>query len=371
MSKKFNVLIVDDISENIQMVANTLKEEGYQMAFALNGEDALSHTEAMSFDLILLDIMMPDMDGYEVCERLKKKPETKDIPIIFLTAKTDTESILKGFETGGVDYITKPFNGAELLARVKNHLELKRSREEIEEQKRKIEEQNRKLIEAEKLREDVERISRHDLKNPLNPIIGFSRLLMSDHILSPEQIEYLSIIEQSACQMLEMINLSLDMFKMERGIYQLNPVRLNILEITRKVIAETESLAQAKEVNLLLGSNPSDNGDIFTARGEELLCYSMLSNLIQNAVEASPIGEPVEVSFDQGDMAVISIHNKGAVPEDIRDTFFEKYVTSGKRGGTGLGTYSAKLIAETQGGSIRLDTSEPDETRIIISLPMG
>lgn len=125
----FKILIVDDISKNIQMIANILKAEGYQMAFAQNGQSALEHAESVSFDLILLDIMMPGMDGYEICVKLKKDIRTRDIPVIFLTARTDTESILKGFETGAVDYVTKPFNSAELLARVRTHLELKRARD--------------------------------------------------------------------------------------------------------------------------------------------------------------------------------------------------------------------------------------------------
>ena len=141
-NKKFNILIVDDASKNIQVVANILKQEGYQMAFARNGKTALSRAETMPFDLILLDIMMPEMDGYEACERLKKNPETKDIPVIFLTAKTDKESVLKGFGLGAVDYVTKPFNAAELLARVKTHLELKLAKEDLRNSRDQLQELN-------------------------------------------------------------------------------------------------------------------------------------------------------------------------------------------------------------------------------------
>ena len=118
------VLIVDDVTKNIQLVANYLKQVGYEINYALSGKAALNHIKKSSFDLILLDIMMPEMDGFEVCKRLKLNDEFKDIPVIFLTAKTDIESITRAFEVGGIDYITKPFNKAELLARVKTHLEL-------------------------------------------------------------------------------------------------------------------------------------------------------------------------------------------------------------------------------------------------------
>lgn len=131
--KKYKILIVDDIPKNIQLAANILQKEGYQMAFAQNGKSALSQIQSNRFDLILLDVMMPDMDGFVVCEQLRKNSANKDIPLIFLTAKNLSESIVKGFELGAMDYVTKPFHGAELLARVKTHLELFRSREELKE----------------------------------------------------------------------------------------------------------------------------------------------------------------------------------------------------------------------------------------------
>jgi len=128
MDNNFNVLIVDDVVENIQVVMNVLKEENYNLSFALNGEEALSLVKETDFDLILLDIMMPVMDGFEVCKNLKNDDFTKGIPIIFLTAKTDIESISQGFELGAVDYVTKPFNPDELIARVHTHLELYKGR---------------------------------------------------------------------------------------------------------------------------------------------------------------------------------------------------------------------------------------------------
>jgi len=128
IKSNFNLLVVDDVVENIQVAMNVLKEENYNLSFALNGEEALELIKGSSFDLILLDIMMPGMDGYEVCQKLKSDDYTKDIPVIFLTAKIDIESISKGFELGAVDYISKPFNPEELIARVATHLELYKSR---------------------------------------------------------------------------------------------------------------------------------------------------------------------------------------------------------------------------------------------------
>ncbi|MCP4398408.1 MAG: response regulator [bacterium] len=365
-TKEFRILIVDDIVQNIQIVASILRQNGYQMAFASNGQAALTHTESIKFDLILLDIMMPEMDGYEVCKRLKAEPATQEIPVIFLTAKTETDAIVKGFESGAVDYVTKPFNAAELLARVKTHLELKCAREEIEEQ-------NRELLEAAKLHADVERITRHDLKVPLTAIIGFPEIIRMYGNLNEKQVDCLRKIKDSGCRMLNMINLSLDLFKIEKGLYQLQPVPVNIVHVIDNLTAEIELLLQSGSLTLkvVLDDKLVGDGDTFTILGEELLCYSMLANLLKNALEASPKDGCVTVSLDgNAEMAIIRIHNQGAVHEQIQDKFFEKYITSGKEmEGTGLGTYSAKLIAEIQTGSISMTTSEREGTIVTIRLP--
>ncbi len=130
-NKRELILIVDDNPQNIQLLGSIIKEDEYELAFATRGTDALTYLEAEKPDLILLDVMMPEMDGYTVCEKIKANKRLKDIPIIFLTAKKEAEDIVKGFKVGGVDYITKPFYPIELMARVENHLAIKRAQEEI------------------------------------------------------------------------------------------------------------------------------------------------------------------------------------------------------------------------------------------------
>jgi len=364
-SNKQKVLIVDDTPENILILMETLKNE-YAIVAAKNGEKALQLANADPVpDIILLDIMMPGMDGYEVCERLKANDKTKDIPVIFITAKTEEEDEIKGFNLGAVDYITKPISPPKVQARVRIHLALKNARKMLEMQ-------NEELIEAAKLKEDVDGIMRHDLKSPLNSIISLPQIILEDKSLDPEHAKSLKIIEEAGFRMLNMINLSLDLFKMERGVYPFQPVSVDILKIIKKIVSETEGVARTKNIlfNIMNGENNITDDDSFHVMGEELLCYSVLSNLIKNAVEASPEGETVSITLDDKENGSISVHNQGVVPEEIRDKFFEKYVTSGKSGGTGLGTYSAKLIAETQGGQINLHTSEKDGTTITICLPL-
>jgi putative two-component system response regulator len=128
---ELHVLIVDDVAENIQVAMNILQEDSYEFSFATSGEEALELVEESEFDLILLDIMMPGMDGFEVCKRLKEEEESRNIPVIFLTAKVDTESIAKGFSLGAVDFVSKPFHSTELLARVSNHIELNHAKKEL------------------------------------------------------------------------------------------------------------------------------------------------------------------------------------------------------------------------------------------------
>ncbi len=148
-----SILIVDDNPQNIQLVASHLKEEGYRISFSQSGQDVLKKIENAAFDLILLDIMMPEMDGFEICTRVMQHPEYKEVPIIFLTAKIDKDSIVKGFEVGAVDYIVKPFHGAELLARIRTHLELKAYREKVEEINIQL---NKEILNGIKMQEELE-----------------------------------------------------------------------------------------------------------------------------------------------------------------------------------------------------------------------
>jgi len=139
------ILVVDDVARNLQVLCNILAKEKYRLAVARNGKQALETAEKVTPELILLDVMMPELDGFEVCKRLRNSPGTRDIPVIFLTAKTELESIVKGFEIGAVDYVTKPFNETELLARVRTHLELKRAREELVKRNKELTEAQKKL----------------------------------------------------------------------------------------------------------------------------------------------------------------------------------------------------------------------------------
>jgi DNA-binding response OmpR family regulator len=142
------ILVVDDNRENLNVIGNLFKDQGHKLAFATNGKDALEIVETTKVDLILLDVMMPGMDGFEVCKELKSHAVTRDIPVIFLTAKNELDDVVTGFLLGGVDYVTKPFKMEELLCRVKTHLDLQEAREMIQHQAHELRESNRMLLDA-------------------------------------------------------------------------------------------------------------------------------------------------------------------------------------------------------------------------------
>lgn len=362
METRPRILVVDDTPSHIKTLAEMLRQD-YDLRVATEGLQALELAEAQPPDLVLLDIVMPGMDGMEVCRRLKANPATADVPVIFVTAKDDAEDEARGLELGAVDYIRKPFNIAIVRARVRTHLNLLQARRDLALQ-------NEKLQEAARLREDVERIGRHDIKNPLTSMLSLPQLLLMADNLEDHQREMLHRIEESAYVMLRMINFSLDLFKMERGIYTVQPEDVDLSDVLRRVGNEFEGLVRSHRLSLevLLDGEPAA-GRPFMVRGEDLLCYSMCGNLVRNALEAAPPETTVTVRLTSGSQARLSVHNMGAVPPGMRERFFEKYATEGKDRGTGLGTYSARLTADTLGGTIGFETSEAEGTLITVTLP--
>ncbi|WP_245577028.1 PAS domain S-box protein [Maridesulfovibrio zosterae] len=222
------------------------------------------------------------------------------------------------------------------------------------------------------LKNDIDLIMRHDLKTPLNGIIGLPGLLLMDDNLTDEQRHLIKVIEDSGHNMLHMIDLSLDMFKMEKGEYEYSPIKVDILGVARQVIEQSCSKSSTCKVGIetFLNNNKTDENSKMFVYGEERLVYSLMSGLIINAIEASSAGEVVRIEFFSIGISAINICNKGVVPQQIRDNFFQKFVTEGKRLGTGIGTYSAKLMADTMHYDLTMKTSDSaNETCIRIIIP--
>jgi len=476
---KPRILCVDDDPFNLSLLEDMLNFRGYDVLSARSGTEALQKIQTEQIDICLLDAMMPGIDGFEVCRRIKTDKNLNNIPVIMITAYADMENRIKGIEAGSDDFISKPIDTAEVLARIKMLLHVKSLNDRLNDAREYAENivetvrepllvldyelkilsanqsfydvfkvnpketignfiydlgnrqwdipnlrllleeilpQNavfngyevehdfqdigRKIIllnarqifrenlgshiillamediterrQAENMRDDIERITRHDLKTPLNPIINIPELLLLDANLNSEQIELIQLIRTSGYRLLDIIDSSLSLYKMEQGTYMLSPVSHNLFPLITNIERESSTQLAKKRIKLVRSINgaPVEAGDAFMVNGEVLLCYTMLANLIKNAIEASQSDEVITVSCNQDAMwSYIGIHNMGAVPEEIRSCFFDKYVTRGKKTGTGLGTYSASLAARTQKGDISMETSEESGTMITVRLP--
>ncbi len=235
---------------------------------------------------------------------------------------------------------------------------------------------------VEQLREDTERIVRHDLKNPLNGIIGFAELVLSEqnYYENDKIVEWMSRIKDMGFQTLRMINHSLSLFKMEEGTYYFNPDAIDLVQLFKKLHEEFQNLQNmaSTEMVYFLNQQPLSWESSYLMMGEQLNLESLFANIIKNALEATPAHSKINISisdteFHQDDETIdavlIDIHNAGTIPDDIRDRFFERYVTSGKEGGTGLGTYSAYLITNAHNGKISYTSSEKEGTHLLVTLP--
>ena len=357
MTEKTLILIVDDNSDNIRVLGAALKSTEYNLSVAINGKSALSMIEKEIMpSLILLDVMMPEMNGFQVCEALKNNPKTKDIEIIFVTAVTNPEEELRGLELGAIDYIHKPFSIPIIQAKIALHLERIKS-------KRELQLKNEALAEVNRLRDDIERMTQHDLKTPLNVIMCYSQMIIEDDISKDEKELFSKSIYDAGNKILYMITNSLDLYKMEIGTYEYVPESTALNDLIKDVINDLQTLATSKQLKIDIEKKR------FDAAVEKHLSYSLFANLLRNAIEASPINGIITIKMHyENEQSVISIANSGSVPKEIRATFFEKYATSGKKNGNGLGTYSAKLMTETQGGTISMETNDY-ETCITVRLP--
>ncbi len=224
-----------------------------------------------------------------------------------------------------------------------------------------------------RLRDDVERIAQHDVKSPIAGIISFSSSLLSDNLLAQQHKEIVKYIEQAAYSVLNMVNLSLDLYKMEQGTYEFHPSAVDLAHLLDRIAKEAASELASRQITVQFLNRGEATPTPVSVHilGDELLSYSMFSNLFKNAMEAAGANTVIAVDVQPGeDRVLVAMTNDGVVPPDIRDTFFDKFSTSGKQGGTGLGAFSAKLIAQTQRGSIAMDTSDSEGTTTLrVSLP--
>ena len=358
---KPSILVVDDTPDNLTLLSELLKDE-YKVQASTTGAKALEICFGDTPpDLVLLDIMMPEMDGFEVARQMSEHPSAQYIPVIFVTAMEGVDARIKGLNLGAVDYIAKPVNPDLLKPRVRNFMRFVQMRKNLKAD-------YEHMVETAHLREDVEHITRHDLKGPLAGVVGLLQNLIHNEHLGRREREQLELIEETTNQVMQLVNLSNTLYQIETGKFELQPRGVDVGDMLRRIAEIDRVTFGAKELKLAVDTQNPGGSDMPEAWGDPTLCYSAFQNLVKNACEAAPIGSTIAIRVLDQDPVQVSISNEGAVPESIRERFFEKYSTSGKQGGTGLGTYSAKLLTEAQNGTIALDAQE-GTTTITITLP--
>lgn len=374
-SNKGNILIVDDTLENLQLLSNTLAKQGYKVRGAAKGQMAIRTARSSPPNLILLDIKMPEMDGYEVCERLKADEQTRDIPVIFISALDEVIDKVRAFQVGGVDYITKPFHVEEVLARIEHQLMIQRLSTQLQEKQNQLQEQNKQLQQEIQERQKAEQAAAaanqakseflanmsHELRTPLNAILGFTQLMNRNPQLTAEQREFLEIINGSGEHLLELIDDILDLSKIESGLIDLNQKSFDLYRLLDNI--EDLFQIQTEQKNLYFIVIVSPNVPQYIRTDEQKL-RSCLLNLLSNAIKFTNYGG-VTLTIDKSKKSESSLQfsvsdtGLGIAPEEI-ETLFDAFVqTSAGRataGGTGLGLAITKNFVELMGGEIRVSS---------------
>lgn len=377
----FTILIVDDVPKNIQVLGSILRPLGYNVEFATNGRQAIQWVRENNFDLVLLDIMMPEISGFEVCEEIRKIERYSDIPVIFLTAKTDGESIVKGFELGAQDYVTKPFEANELLARVKTHLQLKRSRVLLAEMNKWLEnevaERTAELLAAKKELEELDHVKteflkllNHEIRTPLNGILG-GLSIIQDFDLPEEVGQFLQMLDLSAKRLEKFSYKALDISSMRTmGKDALNLKVNNIIEILHEVISKMSELAKTKDISINMACFNED----IRVLTDQVKMGNTLSYILENAIRFSDIGSDIFITAEmKNNQFICSIKDQGTGFSDYALQQLFKPFSNVKHhidSNTGLSLYYAKLVMDAQSGTISVEKNLPCGSEIILTLPL-
>jgi two-component system sensor histidine kinase/response regulator len=343
------ILIVDDTPANVLLLERLLTDRGYKTQSVFSGKLALALARAERFDLILLDISMPDMNGYDVCRQLKADLHLKDIPVIFISALHETIEKVIAFNVGGVDYVTKPFQFEEVLARINTHLQLRW---------------------LEKLRDDLTHMLVHDLRNPLTAVFGCLDLLtlLPPKDLSPGIQELVAVARGSAEEMLNMISSILDVSKMGAGEMTLQRELCDLGALIQGVVSASQPLSDNRSV---IFDAPVPALKVMV---DAILVRRVVQNLLSNAIKYSPTGGVVCIGIQQmQDEVRITVTDTGpGIAAEFHTRIFEKFgqvESKTSRTGTGLGLTFCKLAVEAHGGHIGIESAVGKGSTFWLALP--
>ncbi len=364
------ILVVDDNAQNRAVAEAHLVAEGYAVVLAVSGEEALTMIEPHAPDLILLDVLMPGIDGFETCRRIRALRGGTEIPIVFLTALADLGSHRKALDSGADDFLTKPINRTELLLRVRSLLWIKRLRDDLRQGYDLIRSQRDALVHAQRQREELTALLIHDLKNPLAAIEMTAQFLSTSQNVSEVAREASCEIVDAAAATRRMVMNLLDICRSEDGALVPKWSDVDIEKLLDEVVRENARQAAYRDIRITGRSHvePRLLADVDLLR-------RVLENLIVNAIRYSPRKATIEVSA-VGIAGSIEFRVRDAgpgVPEGLREKIFEKYVTidSGHADSTnrGLGLTFCRLAAEVHGGRIWVESNEPEGSVFVVSIP--
>ena len=340
LKQPHQILIVDDMPKNVQVLGQILAEQGFNIFIATSGFQALKAVEKKMPDLILLDISMPEMDGFEICKQIKEQDKYSEIPIIFLTARTETEDILKAFAVGGVDYITKPFNIPELLARVNQQLALKEKTEDL----RKTNESNKALL----------RVLLHDLRNPIGAIDSINQIFSKNQEV---YIEMNDILQQATKNCMEILDSVKKMYTIQDQKYTVDLKDINLFESVQTSVIIFKNLLHEKEIEIDINIPK----DYYINVDTNSFTHSVIDNLITNAIKFSYPNSKINITASQNENQIIlSVRDFGiGIPVKILETIFDITKPTSRPGtkgevGTGYGMPLVKKFIEMSGGSIEI-----------------
>lgn len=365
-NEEAKILLIDDSVQNLRLLGNMLREKNYQIALAQSGKEGLQLAARIQPDLILLDIMMPELDGYEVCKKLKEDSNTRHIPVIFLTAKTSNEDVVNGFQLGGVDYITKPFNKQELFMRIKTHLELKQARDKISRQAETLRELNA-------TKDKMFSVISHDLRAPLGGIKSMLDLMYEDQQQN-RQISSRSLdsLKNAADQTYNLLENLLFWSRSQRGRLVNDPEKINIYDL----IVENLELLQTMSDNKKLEIDNRVDKDA-SAVGDRNMIKTVLRNLINNAIKFTHEKGRITLDYEVRDgMAEVSVSDTGT---GIQKQNLEKilnmkeyYTTFGTRRekGSGLGLNLCIDFIRRNNGELYIDSEYGKGSMFTFTLPL-
>ncbi|MFO0595560.1 MAG: hybrid sensor histidine kinase/response regulator [Myxococcaceae bacterium] len=362
-----DLLVVDDSSQNLEILSTLLSAHGHEVRTATGGQQALQLVDQRTPDLVLLDIHMPDLDGFEVCRTLRERYDSAQLPVVFLSAQNDPINKVKAFQLGAIDFVTKPFHFPEVLARVDTHLELKR-------RNRQLEEMNARLRATEEARRNFITALVHDIKNPLTPMLKNTEWLLEQAQenggVDPEVVEVTRDLHVASNHLYRMVLSLLDVARSDQQGFALRRAPTQL----RAFVADSLELLTLR-LRAMPGRLVVDVEDA-EASFDPAVLGRVLQNLLDNALKYTPSTESIRVSLAlEGSELVMVVEDRGAgVPAAARERIFESWVQLEERpaiprASHGIGLAFCRHAVEAHGGRITVEDAVPHGARFVVRLP--